>query len=163
MTNREFFIQRWDEEYPTFLKVFRALAPDKPDYRPHPRSRSAAELVWLLTLEEQADLMWVQGRDVEWKETPPPTNLAEIIAIYEKTHREMEPLLKALSDDAWEKPVRLIIPGPDAGSYEFPLGQMLWYAMVDAIHHRGQLSVYIRLQGGKVPPIYGSSADEKMT
>lgn len=163
MTNREFFIQRWDDEYPTFLKVFRALAQDKPDYRPHPRSRSAAQLVWLLALEEQASLVWVRGGNVEWKETPPPATLGEIIATYEKAHRETEPLLKALGDDAWEKPVRLIIPGPDAGSYEYPLGEMLWYVMVDAIHHRGQLSLYIRLQGGKVPPIYGSSADEKMT
>lgn len=48
MTNREFFLQLWEQEYPTFLKVFRALPEDKLDYRPHPRSRSAAELVWLL-------------------------------------------------------------------------------------------------------------------
>ena len=31
MTNREFFIRRWEEEYPTFLNVFRALPKDKPD------------------------------------------------------------------------------------------------------------------------------------
>lgn len=162
MTNREFFIARWLDEYSTFLKTFRALAPDQPDYRPHPRSRSAAQLVWLLALEEQAGLAWVRGRDVEWKETLPPATLGEIIAAYEEAHRQMEPILQSLTDKDWERRVKLIIPGPDAGTYEFPLGEMLWYAMVDAIHHRGQLSVYIRLQGGKVPPIYGSSADEKM-
>ena len=37
---------------------------------------------------------------------------------------------------------------------------MLWAVLFDAIHHRGQLSLYIRLTGGKVPAIYGPSADE---
>ena len=163
MSTREFFIRRWEDEYPTFLKVFRALAQDQPDYRPHPRSRSAAELIWLLTQEEQACGQWVSGNDVEWKESPAPRDLGEIVSAYEKAHNEMDPLLKSLDDEAWERPVKLLIGGKDADSYEFPLGEMLWYAMIDAIHHRGQLSLYIRLQGGKVPPIYGSSADEKMT
>jgi hypothetical protein len=39
VTNREFFIKRWEEEHSTFLKVFQALAKNKPDYRPHARAR----------------------------------------------------------------------------------------------------------------------------
>jgi len=39
-------------------------------------------------------------------------------------------------------------------------GDILWMALHDMIHHRGQLSVYIRIAGGKVPSIYGPSADE---
>jgi len=45
MTNREFFVECWEQEHPTFVKVFKAVPADKLDYRPHPRSRSAAELV----------------------------------------------------------------------------------------------------------------------
>jgi len=161
MSTREFFLARWEEEYPTFLKVFWALPADQPDFRPHPRSRSAAELVWLLVLEEQACVVWAGGRDVEWKETPAPKSLDEIISAYEKAHAELGPRLKALDDAAWERPVKLNVAG--GPSYEAPLGEMFWYVMFDAIHHRGQLSLYIRLSGGKVPGIYGPSADDKMT
>ena len=43
---------------------------------------------------------------------------------------------------------------------EKPLGEFLWDFMFDAIHHRGQLSAYLRPMGGKVPSIYGPSADD---
>src|SRR5689334_7291005 len=39
------------------------------------------------------------------------------------------------------------------------VGGLLWIALFDAVHHRGQLSAYIRPMGGKVPSIYGPSAD----
>ncbi len=163
MTNREFFLKRWEEEYPTFLKVFRALPKDKPDYRAHPRSRSAAQLVWLLVLEEQACSKWIDTGKADWKETPPPKSLEEVIAAYEKAHAELAPRLKKLDDNTWEeKKVRLLVGGP-VGYYELPLGEMLWAVMFDAIHHRGQLTLYIRLTGGKVPAIYGSSADEMLS
>jgi hypothetical protein len=48
LSNREFFIQRWDQEYPAFVRVFKALPENRLDYRPHPQSRSAGELVALL-------------------------------------------------------------------------------------------------------------------
>ena len=53
MTNREFFIECWQQEYPTFVKVLRAVPAGKLDHRPHPSSRSAGELVWLQVAEEQ--------------------------------------------------------------------------------------------------------------
>ena len=39
-------------------------------------------------------------------------------------------------------------------------GSMLWMMLSDTIHHRGQLSVYLRIASGKAPSIYGPSADE---
>jgi hypothetical protein len=53
MTNREFFIRCWRQEYPAFVKVLRAVPVDKMDYRPDPVTRSAAELVWLQVEEKQ--------------------------------------------------------------------------------------------------------------
>jgi uncharacterized damage-inducible protein DinB len=44
---------------------------------------------------------------------------------------------------------------------EKPIGEWLLFVLFDAIHHRGQLSAYIRPMGGKVPAIYGPSADER--
>jgi len=54
--NREFFIQRWEQEYPAFVRVFKALPANGLDYRPHPRSRSAGELVALLVSSNKAAL-----------------------------------------------------------------------------------------------------------
>jgi uncharacterized damage-inducible protein DinB len=44
---------------------------------------------------------------------------------------------------------------------EQPIGGFLWFILFDAIHHRGQLSAYIRPMGGKVPAIYGPSGDSR--
>lgn len=161
MTNREFFLKRWEEEYPTFLKVFRALPQDKPDYRPHPRSRSAGELVWLLVCEEQACSQWADTGKVDWKETPPTKSLEETIAAYEKAHAALARRLQKLDDNTWEEKKVQLVVGGQGGYYELPLGEMLWAVMFDAVHHRGQLSLYIRLAGGKVPSIYGPSADDR--
>ncbi|HYL98748.1 MAG TPA: DinB family protein [Blastocatellia bacterium] len=42
---------------------------------------------------------------------------------------------------------------------KIPLSQAMWFEMLDHIHHRGQFSVYLRMAGGKVPSIYGPTAD----
>jgi uncharacterized damage-inducible protein DinB len=43
---------------------------------------------------------------------------------------------------------------------DVPKVAFLWFILHDQIHHRGQFSVYLRIAGGKVPSIYGPSADE---
>jgi uncharacterized damage-inducible protein DinB len=158
MTNREFFIQRWNAEYPAFVKVFRALPPDRLDYRPHPRSRSAAELVWLLAQEEQAGVELINTGQIDWKETPPPGSLDEMTGAYERSHAELAGRLEKLDEAAWESRGKFLLDGQLI--MEETLGQTFWLFLFDAVHHRGQLSVYIRPMGGKVPSIYGPSADD---
>lgn len=159
MTNREFFIQRWEEEGPAFVRVFQALPGDKLDYRPHLRSRSAAELVWVLVLEEQAGMEFIKTGQIDWKETPPQGSLQAMIAAFEKAHAALGPLLKSVDDKTWEeKKVKLLVGGHVA--FETTLANMFWMSLFDAVHHRGQLSVYLRPMGGKVPSIYGPSADD---
>jgi len=159
MTNRQFFLHSWEQEFPAFVRVFKALPADMLDYRPHPRSRSAAELVWVLVLEEQSGVEMIETGKIDWKESSPAGSLADMLAAYEKAHAELAPRLKKLDDWGWEeKKVQLLVEGHVA--FETTLGGMFWVALFDAIHHRGQLSVYIRPMGGKVPSIYGPSADE---
>ena len=159
MTNREFFTQRWEWEFPIFLRVFKALPSALLDYRPHPRSRSAAELVWLLAYEEQTGSELIDTGQVDWKETPPPKRLEEMIAAYERHHVALAERLQKLDDKTWaEKKGKLIVEGHVV--LEETLGEFFWIMLLDAIHHRGQLSTYIRPMGGKVPSIYGPSADD---
>jgi len=64
-------------------------------------------------------------------------------------------LLKAAVDVA-DKFVMDGMPEP----WQDTIGQFLWGFLFDCIHHRGQLSTYLRPMGGKVPSIYGPSADD---
>ena len=159
MTNREFFIECWEQEYPTFIKVLKAVPVDKLDYRPHPRSRSAAELVWLQVLEKQCWFELLETGKIDWKVPPPPKGLEEMILTYEKAHAELAPRLKKLDDNRWnQQPTQFLVEGRVV--FETVMGHMFWTGLFDAIHHRGQLSVYLRPMGGKVPAIYAGSADD---
>jgi uncharacterized damage-inducible protein DinB len=66
--------------------------------------------------------------------------------------------LAKVKDAAWKKKARFLMGGKVA--WEAPLGDMLWGFLFDAIHHRGQLSTYLRPMGAKVPSIYGPSGDD---
>jgi uncharacterized damage-inducible protein DinB len=71
---------------------------------------------------------------------------------------ELEKRLATLDDMAWGEKARFLVDGNVV--WETTLGEMLWGILFDAIHHRGQLSTYLRPMGGKVPSIYGPSADD---
>ena len=75
------------------------------------------------------------------------------MAAFEHSSAEVNERLERLDDAAWEKKVRF-------GTWEDTLSQMVWGVFFDEIHHRGQLSTYLRPMGGKVPSIYGPSADD---
>jgi uncharacterized damage-inducible protein DinB len=157
MTNREFFIKRRDSEYPIFVRVFKALPAERLDYKPEPRSRSAAEIVWLMVLEERSLSEICAAGKTEFRETPPLGSLAAMIAAYEEGHAEVSRQLSKLDEAAWERNAQFYYQGQLA--FEAPVGEMFWEFLFDAVHHRGQLSTYIRPMGGKVPSIYGPSAD----
>jgi uncharacterized damage-inducible protein DinB len=159
MTNREFFLQCWTQEYPTFLRVLRAVPPDKLDYRPDVRSRSAGELVWLQVLEKQCWFELLETGTINWNVTAPTMSLDGMISAYQEAHTELAPRLEKVDEKTWEtKPTQFLMN--DRVHVEVPLGQMCWLGLFDAIHHRGQLTVYLRPMGGKVPSIYGPSADD---
>jgi uncharacterized damage-inducible protein DinB len=159
MTNREFFLRRWRQEYPTFVKVLRAVPAEKLAYRPDPVTRSAGELIWLQVQEKQCWSELLETGKIDWKPTEPISSLDEMIREYEKAHSELAPALERVDEQTWnEKLTQFVMDG--RVYFEVPLGEMFWLGLFDAIHHRGQLSVYLRPMGGRVPSIYGPSADD---
>jgi uncharacterized damage-inducible protein DinB len=88
----------------------------------------------------------------------PAPGVAESIAAYEKNAAALESRLGNLSDTKWESNAKFMVDGKVV--WEAPLGDMLFGFLFDAIHHRGQLSSYLRPMGAKVPAIYGPSADD---
>jgi len=164
LSNREFFIERWQQEYPAFVRVFKALPAERLDYRPHPRSRSAAELVALLVASQQHCIELCKSHKslyngLRWQVLPVSGTLAEMTATYERDHGAMLGQLQALDDQAWYHQAWLI-QGTEEIMLRANVGGLLWLALFDIVHHRGQLSTYIRPMGGGVPSIYGPSADD---
>jgi uncharacterized damage-inducible protein DinB len=164
LSNREFFIQRWEQEYPAFVRVFKALPANHLDYRPHPRSRSAGELVGLLVSAQKSCIDLCKSRKsmysgLRWEEPGSIGSLAEMIATYERDHDGFAIQLHGMDDYGWNHQAWLI-QGTREILLKNTVGGLLWIALFDIVHHRGQLSTYIRPMGGRVPSIYGPSADE---
>jgi len=164
LSNRDFFIQRWELEYPTFVDVCKALPPDRLDYRPHPASRSAGELVSMfVTLEYSCLELCATGSgsynsSLRLHPSAATASLDQMVAAYEQHHRQLEEKLNHLDDATWNRPGWLT-RGEQEIILRDSIGGLLWFALFDAVHHRGQLSTYIRPMGGKVPSIYGPSGD----
>lgn len=158
MTNLRFFIARRNAERPAFIRVLKAIPEKRSDYRPDPKARTAVDLAWLLAVEETALVDLIDKGVAEWKDTTPPDHIKDIVATFERSSAEFDSRLERLDEAGWEKKVRLLMGS--GGAWEDTLSQMAWGFLFDAIHHRGQLSTYLRPMGGKVPSIYGPSADD---
>ena len=156
MSDKELFFKLWDREQGKFGRMFDAVPPERADYRPHPKSRSAAEMVTLLAREqEMLSRMFDTGElDIRDFGADP---LDEMQALWKKSTEGLRSRLQKLDDAGWNKPVKFLLGGKVAN--EQPASQWLWAFLHDMIHHRGQLSTYIRPMGGKVPSIYGPSGD----
>lgn len=157
MTNREFFLERLKAETPTTLKVLKALPSDRLDYKPHGRSPDAAQLVWTIAAEFAVCVDVVNEFRGEWKSIPQPP-LPEMLTTFEDSAAKLASRVATMTDEEWDRQAPFYYGGKVVS--EQPVGQFLWFILFDAIHHRGQLSAYLRPMGGKVPAIYGPSADE---
>lgn len=158
MTSREFFLERRRAELPAFLRVLRALPEDRLDYRPHESSPSARQLASTITFGLRACVNVATNRRSEWRNEPPPP-LPELIASFERLSAELDERVSAMDDAAWEQRAQFYVG--DRLVSEQPVSVFLWFILFDGIHHRGQLSAYLRPMGGKVPAIYGPSGDER--
>ena len=149
----------YQRENATTLKVMRAYPAAKPDFQPHPISGTAKRLMWTFVIEQTV----IEGA-VDGTLTMPPKfpeelgTIAEVIAAFEKTANTVQQKVAAMPDDRMDAMIRFFTgPGTLA---DVPLAQIMWLMLLDSVHHRGQLSVYLRMTGGKVPSIYGPSHDE---
>ena len=149
---RDYYTQVFKTERPTFVKVLKAVPPDKAGYKPHERSTSASDLAWLLATELHDACELIDRGEVNYVYKPSP-GVGESVAAYEKHAAQLEARLATVDDAKWDSKARLQMDGKVI--WEATLGDMLFGFLFDAIHHRGQLSSYLRPMGAKVPSIYG--------
>jgi uncharacterized damage-inducible protein DinB len=157
MTNREFFLHLCSDEYPRFLRALEATPADQLEYRPHPHSRSAYELIGHLIGHEQDLLELVGTGSINHRIQVPFRDMEEAVSIYSTAHHALKPALSSLDESKWETIGAFSVQGNLV--MEAPHRELAWMLLLDAIHHRGQLSTYLRPMGGTVPSIYGPSRD----
>lgn len=159
MDYKEFFIRYWEKEAPATRKVIGRIPEDRSDYRADPKARSAREIAWLITQEEAALVDGLEQAAFTWVELPCPARVAEILAQYDKQHEALAKRLHAIPGSRWDEKLPFLVDGKEV-MREWG-NDWAWGFLHDEIHHRGQLSTYLRPMGAKVPAIYGASADEK--
>ncbi len=159
MDEKALFLKFWEKEATAMRKVI-ARIPEGSDYRPDPKSRTAREIAWLIVREEIVLAEGLGKGVIEWEELPAPTTCTEILATYDRHHDNATSKLRALAPASWEARVPFTFQGQEImaeSGYE-----NAWTFLFDMVHHRGQISTYLRPMGSTVPAIYGPSADEGM-
>lgn len=155
MTNKEFFLSVLEDERPRFRKALEALPEDKQNHKVHAKSREAGSLAAQLAMQ------WASAAEIVTKGAPGMdfgktlTAKADILKTFEQSMDQLIADVKAVSDSDWENGDAAMGDVWKAKKY-----WMVWGFLFDAIHHRGQLSTFLRAMGEKVPAIYGPSADD---
>jgi uncharacterized damage-inducible protein DinB len=143
-------------EHQTTKRVIEAIPLDKGDYRPDAVSKSAVELAWHIVASEQRFFAGIPAGSFDFSPIHRPetiTNSAGIAAWFDESFAANMQKLEGLNGEPLARMVDF------RGMFQLPAVGFLQLAMNHSIHHRGQLSVYLRPMGAKVPSIYGESYD----
>src|SRR5687768_12730881 len=104
MNEREFFRSRLEAEAKGFKKVLEALPVERMEYRPHPKSPTAAEVMRTMAAEFGACVDAIDHGKVEWNPSG-PTSRDDMLAKWDRAHLDLTSRLERLDDAAWAKPV----------------------------------------------------------
>ena len=153
---RDYMLDALRREQPVTQRVVEAIPLDKGDYRPDEVGKSALELAWHIVGAEHRFMDAVVTGVFDFSNSGRPadlTNSAEVARWYVRTFHDDINRLAALSAEQLMKTVDF------RGLFQLPAVVYLHTANIHSIHHRGQLSMYLRPMGAKVPAIYGESYD----
>ena len=153
----EFVLSNLEGEIPTTAGVLAAVPPDRLDYRPDSLSNTALGLVRHVALEDE----WLLNAVADGRIGPVPDDSdacglmtpQDAIARYEERIPRAIGRVRALSGEDLLRDVEFL------GGMRIPALGLLSLMLRHSVHHRGQLRSYLRAMGGKVPAIYGPSAD----
>jgi uncharacterized damage-inducible protein DinB len=156
-TIADFLITDFESEMQTTLRVLRAVPNDGLAYQPDSKSKTGLGLLRHITLEDE----WLLNSIADGAFAPPPDdsdacgimNAADAVARYKTKVPAALERLRAMSGEQLSSIIDLL------GLIQAPGVNFLAMTIKHSVHHRGQLSAYLRAMGGNVPGIYGPSAD----
>lgn len=159
------FLAEFDREVARSRRTLEQVPDGKSDWKPHERSMpfgSLANMVatiptWVTMIvgQDQLDIAPKDGSGHDW---PSPTTRAEYVAALDKAAEEARAALRGATEAHLQKHWQLLAGGVVVS--DTPRHEMLRDTVNHWVHHRGQMTVYLRLMGEKVPALYGPSADD---
>ena len=152
MDEKSLFVGFWENESKTTSKVLGRI-PEGSDYRPDPKSRTARDIAWQIAVEEEMIIDALESGVAKWAPPPAPETMKELCAVYDRQSADVLRRLKALPAARWNGTLEFF-------GHQRPASPMAWSFLFDIVHHRGQITTYLRPMGSTVPQIYGPSADE---
>lgn len=152
MTEQELFTKFWTHETQTTRTVLSRI-PENSTYKPDPKSRTAQEISWQIVCEELMIIEALENGRAVWNPPPMPATMREIVAAYDAHVTALPQRWAELPEARWNGEV-------DFFGKPRPASPMAWSFLFDIVHHRGQITTYLRPMGAKVPQIYGPSGDE---
>lgn len=157
------FLDAYDREHATTMRVLRAYPKDKIDLRPHPKLKTARELAWVFVLERGLGTkVWhdefAKGVPSGGKPPEAPSSWDELLQSYEKVAQQFRSLIASADAATLAEEVHFFNAPKTMGAISRL--DWVWFLLHDEIHHRGQFSIYLRMADGKLPSIYGPTADE---
>jgi uncharacterized damage-inducible protein DinB len=161
----DLFVSELDREVKRSRRALEMVPNDKRAWKPHEKSMEFGYLTdmvatiptWftMIIKQDELDVAPKGGRPPR----PQPKTSAEYIAALEKAAEEAREALKGTTENHLQTHWKLLAAGQVVA--ETPRHEMLRDTMNHWAHHRGQMTVYLRLMGAKVPALYGPSADDK--
>ncbi|MEW5915279.1 MAG: DinB family protein [Gemmatimonadota bacterium] len=162
MTMAEKLVAEFDREMPTTRKVIERVPSDKGEWRPHAKSFPLGHLTqlvagmpgWLTKIARGQDINLAGGPGYSFEKTE------TLLAMFDNHVREAREALAGFKDSDYSQPWSLKMG--DHVIFTDERGMVIRQTINHLCHHRGQLTVYLRLIDVPVPSVYGPTADEKM-
>ena len=151
-----FFRERHRVESVATGKVLSAMTPEMLTFRAHYASSTVAAIAWTVVRGLLICNQLTTHAEAEVADPSPPSYEAILNGLEAETHF-LTNGLSGMSQEQWMAERTVTANGRVL--LHQPMGQIFWLFHVDAIHHRGQISTYLRGFGAKVPSIYGPSGD----
>jgi uncharacterized damage-inducible protein DinB len=157
-------LPEFDQEMQNTRKILECVPDDKLDYQPHPKSMSMARLATHIAELPGWSTMTLDRELLEMDSNYKPViagSKAELLSIFDKNAAEARTKIAAATDADWQKTWtfkwngEVVLSMPRAAV-------MRGVVMNHLIHHRGQLSVFLRMVDVAIPGMYGPSADDKV-
>ena len=136
--------------------VIDAIPLDKGTYRPDGISKSALELAWHIVATEMRFIDALAAGEFDFSPRPRPDSLKDSRDLSGWYSENFEPRFEMLTRLTSEQLVKIV---DFRGMFQLPAVMYLDFVLHHSIHHRGQLSMYLRPMGAKVPAMYGESYD----
>jgi uncharacterized damage-inducible protein DinB len=166
VTLSEFFAAQLEREAVGTRRALERVPEGRADWKPHEKSMPLGYLSTLVATMPDWLAMMVRRDELDLSPPggggyqPPATNTnRELLQAFEDALGRAREALKTTSDQHLATPWRLLVGGRVVD--ENPRYVVLADTFTHLAHHRGQLTVYLRLNGAAVPAIYGPSADDR--